>query len=941
MKKVFTLIISLLISISVFGQFDGSGTWDDPYTVSTLTTSQTWSHSTDTVYVSGDLTVGSGGHLTINAGIFVLFTAVDLDLIITGTGYLTADGTSSDTITFTADFDDDHIHGEAGERWGHISFQSMGAASSSIIDYCIIEFGDVSGESAPGNFGGGLHIDFSDITVSNCILRNNTADWGGGIFINQDINPTINNCHVYNNIASDGGGGIYLWYDVYSVIENCIIEKNTCTSSSYGGGGLFVGPVTGTAKIINCIIVNNTAPSGDGSNVFFYGTESLALINTVVWDDNNSVYFNGAARSVNLINCAVERAYNSSGTIAITNFTNCIDLSSTNGDADGPNFTDPTTDDYTIEFISPMRDIGKDADTPSTDYAGKNRIGIADIGAYEIQYSRWTGATNTTWGTSTNWAESLDPTSSTGDVIIPSGLTNYPTASSPPNYTIGTGKNMILEPGAKVTLGSLVNNGDLTLRDDAYDLSSLIMNSTNVTADVELYLSGGEAGTGNYKWHYISSPFTSLDTSAFWTVTLNLAQYIESLCTSSTDQGWVAADGWIYKTSTTGGTKFNNLDPGKGYNFYDNVNNEITITGQLKISDVPVSLSFSDHGSSISGFNLLGNPFSSGLDWDQIVDSTHFDYPGNTSMGLYFTRDNVQCSYVAGVGSPANVNGIIPPMQGFFTKTYSTGNNITLPAAARVQNIHDRYKGETIIPLVRLSILQIVYSAAIVPPLTTKDTLSDETVVRFAEQAKPGLDNNFDAVKMFLSDNKLSIYSYTGETKYAINGLPFPETYTEIPIAVNIIEGGYNITISAIQLEGLDNYHVTLKDLVTGFDVDLKTADLIFTAPPGTYTDRFVLTITKQTTGLPDIFNPEPEKAFNIYSSRGILFINPAKDVWNGIRGDLRIYDITGKTVKHLQNIEWQKGVTKEISLSVAQGIYLVEICSATDRFVGRVSIVE
>jgi len=40
------------------------------------------------------------------------------------------------------------------------------------------------------------------------------------------------------------------------------------------------------------------------------------------------------------------------------------------------------------------------------------------------------------------------------------------------------------------------------------------------------------------------------------------------------------------------------------------------------------------------------------------------------------------------------------------------------------------------------------------------------------------------------------------------------------------------------------------------------------------------------------------------------------------------------------KNIECYKGVTKEISLNVAQGIYLVEICSATERFVGRVSVV-
>ena len=33
------------------------------------------------------------------------------------------------------------------------------------------------------------------------------------------------------------------------------------------------------------------------------------------------------------------------------------------------------------------------------------------------------------------------------------------------------------------------------------------------------------------------------------------------------------------------------------------------------------------------------------------------------------------------------------------------------------------------------------------------------------------------------------------------------------------------------------------------------------------------------------------------------------------------------------------KGVTKEISLNVAQGIYIIEIRSANERFVGKVSV--
>jgi hypothetical protein len=96
-------------------------------------------------------------------------------------------------------------------------------------------------------------------------------------------------------------------------------------------------------------------------------------------------------------------------------------------------------------------------------------------------------------------------------------------------------------------------------------------------------------------------------------------------------------------------------------------------------------------------------------------------------------------------------------MQGFFVKTNISGNSITLSSAARTHdNIHSRYKGSEIIPLVRLAIQEDAVT-------------NDETVVRFDEAAKSTLDNDFDAMKMFLSSSKTSIHTSLGGINYAIN----------------------------------------------------------------------------------------------------------------------------------------------------------------------------
>ncbi|GAH12124.1 unnamed protein product, partial [marine sediment metagenome] len=191
MKKTYILLLVLLIPLAMFGQLSGDGTYSNPFsgTLEPIDTEApdypdtTWA---GTVYINGDVTIDDE-ELMISSGTNIIFVAENADLIINGTGQLTADGTSGSMITFTADHDNDSNYGEdaadngAGdwdERWGHISFQSMGAAGASIIDYCIIEFGDVSGSSLPNRYGGAIHTDFSNLTISNCILRNNKAAWG-------------------------------------------------------------------------------------------------------------------------------------------------------------------------------------------------------------------------------------------------------------------------------------------------------------------------------------------------------------------------------------------------------------------------------------------------------------------------------------------------------------------------------------------------------------------------------------------------------------------------------------------------------------------------------------------------------------------------------------------------------------------------------------------
>jgi hypothetical protein len=930
MKKLTFILISVILALPAFSQ-SGSGTMADPF-YGTISTNVTWNLSSfpgGIIYIGkagtpastyNDLTIGTGGHLTIGGGITIIFRLTSSDLIITSDGILTATGSAGEHVKFTKDPGISH--------WGHISFETPGSSApitgTGSFMNCIIEYGYASTSgTSPTNAGGGIQVNANNVTVDSCLIENNYSNFGGGITINAGRNASIKNSYFKNNTAYQAGGGLLLWTNSSVQVENCIFEGNYArgtSAASYSGGAIWL--LSSPSTVVNCTFAKNISDRA-GDAVYSYSSAAAKIVNSLFWGSNDQ--FAGSIISSTITNCAFETAKPS---LAV----NSIVINSTNNASDGPNFNATDGTDWSINVVSPCRDAGINSlagvSIPPYDYIGNPTIYLKDIGAFEVQCSRWkTTASSTDWATDSNWDGGVPV--STRDVVIPAGATNYPTGSSSQDYTIGSGKKLLMYPGSRLTLNSLVNNGTLKLYSAAAGFASLIINNytrgSGGTEEIQLFLTGGgTVDLDDFKWHYISSPVSSLSTDLFTAVTLDLAQFIESRPVISLMQGWVAFDGYVYSTGLTNGPTFSNLTPGKGYNFWDNIDNTFKISGTLNTDDVSMSLEYSGFPT-INGFNLLGNPFSSGLDWNAIIDGLYFTYPENTSKSLYFTRNNIQCSYIGGVGIPSDVNGIIPPMQGFFTKTSSSGNTIILPAAARTHdNIHARYKGPgTLIPLVRLAI--------------TENEMEDETVVRYDDMAKPDLDNDFDALKMFVPETRPSIYSLSGDVKYAINGRPYPETSEEIPVVLKLTTDGEHL-IKATQLQGLDNYSVSLKDLEQNFTLDLKeTGEYSFSAPKGTFSNRFILIVSNTPTGIKE--NISIDQPFNIYPSGNTVNIQVMNDIWNGKTASVRIYDLSGKNVTSLKDVQFWKNTINRVATGASRGVYIVEIRSGIMRHVGKVVI--
>lgn len=922
MKKTILFFIAILFGVSVAGQLVGDGLSRTTAYCGTITTAQSWTNAYNSgiIYVgqtgNGDLTIDTGGSLSIEAGVTVIFCTTSSDLIITNTGTLTANGTSSNKITFTRDY-------PSINYWGHISFQSMGSAGASSLQYCIIEYGRKDGAlNSLESVGGGLQTDFNSITISNCIFRYNYAFFGGGIFINANRSPSINNCVFLGNTAREAGGAIYLYNGSTSLITNCIFDGNSANgtlATYYSGGAIQFGQIITTAEVINCTFVNNTSAHPGNA---IYTLSGGNIVNSIFWGASNQLEFYSSSGTVD--HSAIQ------GFISGSHYTNCFELNSSNTGTlqlPGPYFTATDGSDWSIQYVSPCRDAGlSTGGPPTTDFLGNNRVSNYDIGAYEVQYSRWNGSDDDLWGTPSNWAGNVTPSTGEGDVYIPGGLAHYPTLNPAPSFTIAAGKFLTMEPASAATFNNLTNNGTIRFNSDGFGIASLIMGRYQHTGteEIQMFLPGG-GGVGTYKWHYISSPVSSLAASVFTVTTPDLAEYDESRISNDQNIGWVGSDGWIYLPlpSQYGGPTFSSLTVGYGYNHYFGSDHTYTFGGLFNTGDVNnIPLAYHSGGGTeypdAQGYNLLGNPFSSCLDWNQIAGGLD----PSIGQAIYFNKSGQFASWVGGVGTNGGT-ATIPPMQGFFVKTNETGTTITLPSSARVHNLsQNRYKkGLEIIPLIRLKL--------------EDQANNDDAVVRFDDKATTGVDNAFDAYKF--SKSGLSIWTSSGKEDFSINGLPFPDTSMVIPVSVNSTAAG-NLKITGTQIDGLDNYSVTLTDNVNNITIFLKTThSLSFDAPGGIVTGRFVLKVLNITTAVPE--TTISNKPFNIYFSNGTVNIQTLSDTWNGKSGGIKVLDMTGRILTSEDKVLFSKDDLLQIPVRVANGIYLVELKSGVMRYVGKVVI--
>ena len=160
-----------------------------------------------------------------------------------------------------------------------VTFNS-GETQQAMISKCTIRGGQgkywVDPVFGQQRCGGGVYCEQSSPFIAGCIIRDNTAWGGAGIFVTEG-NPQIMYNEILDNQAEGHGGGIYLINQVDATIDSCDVKNN---EASWGGG--MTCTIDCDPTILNCSFNENTTYNVGGG---IYIRSSSSPI--VLWSEFN------------------------------------------------------------------------------------------------------------------------------------------------------------------------------------------------------------------------------------------------------------------------------------------------------------------------------------------------------------------------------------------------------------------------------------------------------------------------------------------------------------------------------------------------------------------------------------------------------------------------------------------------------------------------------
>lgn len=486
-------------------------------------------------------------------------------------------------------------------------------------------------------------------------------------------------------------------------------------------------------------------------------------------------------------------------------------------------------------WITSLSSSSNNSYLPSTLTTGENAMVIKSV---HIDNGYFTCGSGTLSGTEAivrasiynqaNWTTSDDPVSYpacnisifiwNGSAWSPSTPTSTDNVHFDGNYTVSAGSSFTAN---NLTVSS---GNTLTLEASSFGYAQLKVNGRLVnqgTVIANQYMTG----TGH---HSVSSPmsngFTTTNgtSSALYAYDASTGAYNMSPTLTSAGTGFFApleTSGFL----TSAGTFSATGTPTTSH------------THTLSYAQTQVS------GGSGSGWNLIGNPYTCGLDWNALtktnVNSTYYVWDPTSSKYQYYSPSALTGTYLA---ASSILSGVIAPMQAFWVQVSSSSAASivsTMAAAGTVTTSPTFYK--------TAPDNLILYVEDLSDP-----SLSDAMWITHATGYTNDFEGDQDAWKLHNYGAKASIFSYHNGEKLAINAIDLGST-ASVPVGVKAPEVGKKYRLVLEQVVNNQDYRVILEDRLFNSFTDITGQGYGFTHSAWQNEDpRFVVHINQSTVGM-------------------------------------------------------------------------------------------
>ncbi|MCK9292326.1 MAG: carbohydrate binding domain-containing protein [Bacteroidales bacterium] len=449
------------------------------------------------------------------------------------------------------------------------------------------------------------------------------------------------------------------------------------------------------------------------------------------------------------------------------------------------------------------------------------------------------------------------------------------------DLTINNGATLDIHADADLIVeNDLVNGGDLNLKSSAIGTASLLHNTNDVSATMDRYISG------SWAWHLLGSPVAAQSIDNDWTPDgqendYDFYAYDEATAT------------WL--NQKVGENGLNSFIPGQGYLIAYEANDPTKpFIGELNNQEVEIAI-YKNGSGKFAGYNLLANPYPSGINWN-LADRSLFE---DDFVYVYNAVKDGGEGYETIDGGEANA--FIAPHQGFFVLAKQTAT-FTFTNYLR-QHGGSYFKSS---------------SASLLALRLSNDSYYDLTRIRIREGSRPERDRS-DALKFYSLDYRVpQLYSISeDQVPLMLNSYPFIKDEMAVELGLLIpSEGTY--TLAVAEAEGVfDGVSLYVYDKLLDKRHDLSDEGAYsFSADPQDDPMRFTLYF-----GTVGIEVQSVRDKLHAFVGNGYLNLHTDQ------ASQLDILDIQGRLI---QRVQLSGQGLERIPINLSKGVYLLQL---TDNY--------